>query len=284
MLNHFLRYHRKKFEDRVILEIGVTNETNDRGPKREGHEVENEQDKQTVPDEISGRNVVAMDSAYDVDQRNTGADVCVNASYCGVLPARFISDHAPRAAIGMDCAVGPEGSAIAGLWFLEALNIPAAVADVMTAHLGNGVHLYEHGVISFSNQLAKDCGVKKGMSVKEAALLLLTQTQQHELCRNHKGTIMQTSSDGRHVVATDSIAFATEADSERNVLVTAGHMRRLAVPYLLKKQTLGIYMQRRWTNDDSGIAGLIIVEEFGLVGATVMQNLHEWERIIPLPR
>ena len=94
------------------------------GPKREGHEVKNEQDKQTVvfTDEISGRNVVAMDSAYDVDQRNTGADVCVNASYCGVLPARFISDHAPRAAIGMDCAVGPEGSAIAGLWFLEALN------------------------------------------------------------------------------------------------------------------------------------------------------------------
>ena len=86
----------------------------------------------------------------------------------------------------MDCAVGPEGSAIAGLWFLEALNIPAAVADVMTAHLGNGVHLYEHGVISFSNQLAKDCGVKKGMSVKEAALLLLTIDTANMSCRNHK--------------------------------------------------------------------------------------------------
>ena len=178
--------------------------------------MENEQDKQTVvfTDEISGRNVVAMDSAYDVDQRNTGADVCVNASYCGVLPARFISDHAPRAAIGMDCAVGPEGSAIAGLWFLEALNIPAAVADVMTAHLGNGVHLYEHGVISFSNQLAKDCGVKKGMSVKEAALLLLTiDTANMSSAETTNRTIMQTSSDGRHVVATDSIAFATEAVS-----------------------------------------------------------------------
>ena len=212
------------------------------GPKREGHEVENEQDKQTVvfTDEISGRNVVAMDSAYDVDQRNTGADVCVNASYCGVLPARFISDHAPRAAIGMDCAVGPEGSAIAGLWFLEALNIPAAVADVMTAHLGNGVHLYEHGVISFSNQLAKDCGVKKGMSVKEAALLLLTiDTANMSSAETTNRTIMQTSSDGRHVVATDSIAFATEEDSERNVLVTAGHTGRSAVPYLLKSKPWG---------------------------------------------
>ena len=84
--------------------------------------------------------VMAMDSAYDVDDRNTGRDVCVNSSYCGVLPARFIAEHSPRAAIGMDCGIGPEGSAIAGLWYLEALNIPAAVADVMTAHLGNGVH------------------------------------------------------------------------------------------------------------------------------------------------
>ena len=67
--------------------------------------------------------VMAMDSAYDVDERNTGKDVCVNSSYCGVLPARFIAEHSPRAAIGMDCGIGPEGSAIAGLWYLEALNI-----------------------------------------------------------------------------------------------------------------------------------------------------------------
>ncbi len=38
-----------------------------------------------------------------------GSDVCVNASYCGVLPARFIGEAAPRGAIRMDCGVGPEG-------------------------------------------------------------------------------------------------------------------------------------------------------------------------------
>ncbi len=247
------------------------------GPKSEGHEVGNEQDKQTVvfTDEILGRKIVAMDSAYDVDQRNTGADVCVNASYCGVLPARFISDNAPRAAIGMDCAVGPEGSAIAGLWFLEALKIPAAVADVMTAHLGNGVHLYEHGVISFSNQLAKDCGVREGMPVKEAALLLLTiDTANMSSAETTNRTIMQTSSDGRHVVATDSIAFATEEDSERNVLVTAGHTGRSAVPYLLESKPWGFICSDGGRGmDDSGIAGLTIVEEFGLAGATVDAKL-----------
>ena len=60
--------------------------------------------------------IMAMDSAYDVAERNRASDVCINASYCGVLPARFIGEHMPRGAIGMDCGIGPEGSAIAGLW------------------------------------------------------------------------------------------------------------------------------------------------------------------------
>ena len=95
-------------------------------------------DKQTTVFEstsITG-SIVAMDSAYDVEERNRARDICINASYCGVLPARFIAEHSPRGAIGMDCGIGPEGSAIAGLWYLEALAIPAAVADVMSAHLG----------------------------------------------------------------------------------------------------------------------------------------------------
>ena len=33
--------------------------------------------------------VMAMDSAYDVDERNTGKDVCVNSSKSGVLHFRF---------------------------------------------------------------------------------------------------------------------------------------------------------------------------------------------------
>ena len=90
--------------------------------------------------ESRGR-VMAMDSAYDVVLANRGRDVVVNASYCGVLPARFIAEQRPRGAIGIDCGVGPAGASIAGLWYLEALQIPAAVADVMTVKLGDGVDL-----------------------------------------------------------------------------------------------------------------------------------------------
>ena len=117
--------------------------------------------------------IVAIDTAYHVNAGNRGRDVVVNSSYCGLLPARFLAEHRPRAVVSIDCGVGPQGAAIAGLWYLEALNIPAATVDVMTVHLGDGVEMYERGVISFCNRPAADCGVGKGMSAREASHLML---------------------------------------------------------------------------------------------------------------
>jgi len=215
--------------------------------------------------------VMAMDSAYDVDERNRGRDVCVNASYCGVLPGRFIGEHLPRGAIGMDCGIGPEGAAIAGLWYLEALGVPTAVVDVMTVHLGDGVHLYENGIVSFLNQPAADCGVERGMSVRDAAELLLERdpivASASEITNR---TVMNTSPDGRHVIATDSIAFGTDEDVDTNVLVTAGHTGRSSVENLRRCRPWGFISSDGGRGlDDSGMAGLFIVEADGLAGATV---------------
>ncbi len=230
-----------------------------------------ETDKQTEVLASARGRVMCMDSAYDVDEANRDRDVCVNSSYCGVLPARFIAEHRPRAAIGMDCGIGPEGSAIAGLWYLEALGIPAAVADVMTAHLGDGVHLYEHGVVSFVNQLALDCGVTAGMSVRDAAAALLDNDPVAATASEITNrTVMETAPDGRCVVAADSIAFGTSEDTDRNVLVTAGHTGRSAVPYLRRCRPFGFICSDGGRGmDDSGMAGLFIVEPDGLAGATV---------------
>src|SRR6478736_4500775 len=129
------------------------------GARDTGGPMDQEHDRQVELIATTRGRILAMDSAYHVRAENGGRDVCVNSSYCGVLPARFIGRHAPKAAIGMDCGVGPAGAAIAGLWYLEALNIPTAVADVMSAHLGDGVDLYERGVVSFVNRPATDCGV-----------------------------------------------------------------------------------------------------------------------------
>ena len=128
---------------------------------------------QTVVDESARGRIITVGTAYDVAAANRGRDVTINASYSGVLPARFIGEHAPRATIGVDCAIGKDGAGIAGLWYFEALAIAAAAADVATLELGNGVDMYETGVISVVNQPAQSCGVTAGMTVREAAHLLL---------------------------------------------------------------------------------------------------------------
>lgn len=215
--------------------------------------------------------VVGMDSAYDVAEVNRDRDVVVNASYCGVLPARFIAEHRPRASIGVDCGIGPAGASIAGLWYLEALNLPAAVADVSTVRLGDGADLYRHGVISYTNRPAADCGVRPGMPVAEAAGLLLGHDPESPRAGEVTNrTVVMTGERGRRVVCTDSIAFGLPEDRGVSVLVTAGHTGRSAVPYLARVSPLGFICSDGGVGrDSSGTAGLTLVEPLGLAGATV---------------
>ena len=63
------------------------------------------------------------------------------------------------------------GAGIAGLWYYEALDLPAAAADVATVELGVGIDLYETGVISVVNTPAATCGLERGMSVRDACSL-----------------------------------------------------------------------------------------------------------------
>ncbi|MEJ8568589.1 hypothetical protein [Elongatibacter sediminis] len=227
--------------------------------------------KQTIVSDAPEGRIVCMDSAYDVDRRNRDKDVVVTASYCGVLCARFTSQHHPRGVIGVDCGMGLEGSAIAGLWYYEALDLPAAAADINTVELGNGRDVYEHGAISRFNHPARELGVKEGMTVQQAAGLMLgTRTHHNQAPGSVTNRTVVHEIEGRSIVCTDSIAFALPEDTGRNVLCTGGHTGRSAVPYLRSARPLGfICSDGGGGRNRSGIAGLTIVERDGLAGATV---------------
>ena len=212
--------------------------------------------------------VVAMDSARYVDARNAGRDVVVPSSYLGVLPARLIAPHQPRAVIGHDGCIGKDGAGIAGLWYLEALGIPAAAADGMTAELGNGIDLFKTGIISRVNILAERAGVSEGMSVEEASLILL-ENDPGDVTAGTKirRESVATSDTGREIIVTDSIVFALPEDTN-NVLVTAGHTGRSGAKFLLEVSPHGfICSDGRMSKNEAGIAGLEITEKYGLAGA-----------------
>lgn len=218
--------------------------------------------------------VMALDSAADILPHNRGRDVLVTASYIGVLPARLVHDHLPRAVIGFDGGVGPQGANIAGLWYFEALNVPAAAVDVMSIILGDGVDTYHNGRISFINRPAQDCGVRVGMPAHEAARLML----EHEPGRPSayqvtNRRVMHETASGRQIVVTDSIVFGTEAD-QRNVLVTAGHTGRSGARHIINVRPFGfICSDGGRGRNDSGMAGLEITAAEGIAGATVDAHL-----------
>ncbi|WP_108666158.1 hypothetical protein [Euzebya rosea] len=236
-----------------------------------GDLLESEPHPQEVVVEEGGRRVVTMDSARYVDASNTDRDVVVAASYIGVLPARLMAPHRPRAVIGHDGGIGKDAAGIQGLYYLEALGIPAVAADGASAELGNGQDLYDEGIVSRVNILAEQCGVTRGMPVAEAArLLLTTDPSDTEVGTKVRREVVETSPTGRQVVVTDSIIFARPEDRDRNVLVTAGHTGRSGASFLLEFRPWGfICSDGGGGKNDSGTAGLAIVEEHGLAGASV---------------
>ena len=227
---------------------------------------------QRVVLDLGDAHVVAVDSAYDIDEANRGRDVVVNASYSGVLPARFIAAKAPAGSIGLDCAVGPQGASIAGLWYLEAKDLPAATVDVSGVLLGDGVDVWNHGRISYANQPARDLGVREGQGVEEAARAMLSGAVVAPATASdvtNRCTMIEHPS-GRTVVCTDSIAFGLPEDRGANVLVTAGHTGRSAVPYLEKFLPHAfICSDGGMGRERSGVAALPVLAARGVAGAAV---------------
>lgn len=222
--------------------------------------------------DLGEAHVVAVDSAYHVDDVNRGRDVVVNGSYTGVLPARFIAEKGPAGSIGVDCAVGPQGASIAGLWYLEACALPAATADVSGVVLGSGVDVWTNGRISYLNQPARDLGVTEGQNVEDAARAMLSgavvaPAEAGDV--TNRRTMIEHAS-GRTVVCTDSIAFGLPEDRVTTVLVTAGHTGRSAIPYLEKVSPHAfICSDGGMGRDRSGIAALPVLGTKGIPGAAV---------------
>jgi len=233
-----------------------------------------EEHPQEIVDERDGRAIVIMDSARWVDGRNTGTDVVVPASYIGVLPARMVAIHRPRGVIGHDACVGKDGAGIGGLWYLEALGIPAATADGMTAEMGNGRDLYESGVLSHVNYPAERCGLRPGMSVREAAFLLRdVDSSDVEVGNKIRREIVEEHPSGRRIVVTDSIVWALPEDEKVSVLVTAGHTGRSGAKFLLEADPYAfICHDGGMSKNRSGITGLDTTAAVGLPGACIDGN------------
>ena len=220
--------------------------------------------------------ILVFDSAtyvegYVAGASGTAGDVVINASYSGVLCARMVMSARPRAVIGLDCAIGKDGAGIAGLWYYEALNVPAAAVDVMTAEMGNGSDLYDNGIVSRVNDAAQALGVAPGMTTREAADYFLTGEKKPKTFEPTRRRVIHTdAATGRSIVCTDSIAYALPQDKERNVLCTAGHTGRSVIGYFRDFRPWAFICSDGCIGkNNSGLSALEAVEPDGIAGASV---------------
>ena len=226
-----------------------------------------------IDESPSGRTLV-FDSATHVESfvaaHPCQGDVIVAASYAGVLCARMVMSARPKAVIGLDCAIGKDGAGIAGLWYYEALNVPAAAVDTNTAEMGNGPDMYAEGVISRVNDGAQRLGIEPGMTVKRAAEAFKTGELAPREFDPARRLIIHTDARGRSIICTDSIAFALPEDRERNVLCTAGHTGRSVIDYFRQFRPWAfICSDGGIGKNESGISALREVESDGIAGASV---------------
>lgn len=228
------------------------------------------------PETRDGHRVVVLDSATHSHRHavspeaRPGSEVIVNASYAGVYCARLLQETSPLAIIGLDCGVGKDGAGISGLWYFEALGIPAAAADISGVEHGNGADLYENGVISKVNGYADALGIRPGLTVKEAASILLgTPAGGIELDSTNR-EVVEEGPNGHDVVCTNSIADALPVDRDTNVLCTAGHTGRSVVDYITGFRPYGfICSDGAIGKNNSGLAALGPANDAGIPGAAV---------------
>ena len=98
--------------------------------------------------------------------------ICSGANSSRVF-ADGVLRMAAKGGIANDAGIAKNDSAVEGVKLLGERNVPAAAVATLSARLGEGLSTWNDGVISVVNPVAAARGVKAGMSVKEAARLML---------------------------------------------------------------------------------------------------------------
>ena len=228
--------------------------------------VEVPKDQETVYQDHQGR-ILVMDSITFADERNNTGDVLIGASFCGMLSIRWPLRVDPKGVICHEAGPGKDLAGVNGLWALEGKGIPGAAAATHSCRIADGRDMYENGVISCCNDSARLLGVRKGMPVKEAAMLMVKRKRKIPEVYKPIEAVYQ-SPRGR-VMAMGSVTFITP-EHEGDVICAGSHFGQTSAAYSSRFRLRGVICSDAGRcKDDSGISGLAVLQEKGVPGAAV---------------
>ena len=218
--------------------------------------------------------VLVLDSATKLTDEAADA-VVVCGSHGGLYPAWLAAQAGVRAVILNDAAVGRHQAGIAGIHWLDALEIPACAVDYRSARIGDGADTLASGIVSMSNDMAAQLGCLPGHTCRQAVACLSRNAEpapRHDVPSLGEGRARIGNTGHREVWAMDSVALV-EADDRRKIVVTGSHGALLGGRQ--DDGVLGVDVFAALFNDagggkeEAGYARLPVLDARGIAAATV---------------
>ena len=218
------------------------------------------------------KEIVLADSATKLGADAEGA-VIVTGSHGARYAAYLTLEAHPRAVIHNDAGVGKDSAGIAVIAVAEALGIAAATASHVTCRIGDANDMIGRGRISHANAVACGLGVREGMPVREAALLLVAARptgRNPQPIAEARRTLREPGWQ-RDIVLMDSASLVRPEDKGQ-IVVTASHGALVGGKASAALQVDGfaaVYNDAGVGIDGAGILRLPALDEAGIAGVTV---------------
>lgn len=116
-----------------------------------------------------GRTALLLDSVTEIDPADTGR-VVVTGSHGGGSAVRYATGVILAGCFFNDAGVGKDQAGISGL---ALLSCPGLAYGHASARIGDARDGWENGIVTAVNQPAAAAGLRPGLSVREAAAILL---------------------------------------------------------------------------------------------------------------
>ncbi len=201
----------------------------------------------------------------------TSKDIIIGGSFAGGPTVLEVLKLGVRGVIAHESGIGKNNKAIEGLVIAERNRIPAAAVATNSALVSNGKSVSE-GVISFANKPVQFMGVTKGMNAFEAAKLMLDSREGTKVTIQYTfdNQLKLVDQKGDTKVYTIWSIGLVKKPYPKDIFCVASHSGVAMAHYTLPVQPRAIFANDAGiAKDSSGVAGLKILDDYGIIAAGV---------------
>lgn len=201
--------------------------------------------------------------------------VIVSGSYGGEYNAWHAAKNGIRGVVLNDAGVGFNNAGTNGLPYLDRVGLPAATADAMSCHIGDGEHMLEHGIISFVNETAAAMGFKPGNSVREVAEGMRSAPvgtkELPQIAMGGKRFSFDGPKNGPPITGLDAAPMLEDSDTG-SIVITGSHaaLFRGRADNVVQQELSAIFFNDAGVGlDGAGVSRLPTLDERGIISGAV---------------